>query len=147
MAEQENTKQNQEEPLGNFKKPRKITVSRRETLLNNLKGATVCGIIAQIFAILALLAVLSGIYLVMFRKRFGLQAKTVRWTERERQIMLDTFFCLLGIGIADMSLVILLSGTAELERYQMLFGICIDGVLLMFLSEILHRTNILAMEE
>jgi len=64
MAEQENPKQNgQSEPLGNFKKPRKITVSRRETLLNNLKGATVPGILAQIFSVIALLQVLTGIYL------------------------------------------------------------------------------------
>ena len=60
--------------------------------------------------------------------------------------MLDTFLCLLGIGIADITAVILLSGTAELERYQMLYGICIDGVLMLFISEILHRTNILASE-
>ena len=64
MAEQVPEKQNTpEEPLGNFKKPRRITVSRRETLLNNLKGGTVFGIIAQILSILSLLAVLIGIYL------------------------------------------------------------------------------------
>lgn len=64
MAEQENVQQNSaQEPLGNFKKPKKITVSRRETLLNNLKGATVFGIIAQILSVLALLTVLSGIYM------------------------------------------------------------------------------------
>ena len=64
MAEQEQIKQNSpEEPLGNFKKPRRITVSRRETLLNNLKGGTVFGIIAQILSILALFVVLIGIYL------------------------------------------------------------------------------------
>ena len=60
--------------------------------------------------------------------------------------MLDTFLCLLGIGIADITAVIFLSGSAELERYQMLYGICIDGVLMLFISEILHRTNILASE-
>ena len=51
MAEQEPiTKNTPEEPLGNFKKPKRITVSRRETLLNNLKGGTVFGIIAQVLA-------------------------------------------------------------------------------------------------
>ena len=64
MAEQEQLRQNStEEPLGNFKKPRRITVSRHETLLNNIKGGTVFGIIAQILSILALLAVIIGIYL------------------------------------------------------------------------------------
>ena len=63
MAEQENVQENNtKQPLGNFRKPKKITVSRRETLLNNLKGATVFGIIAQVFSLLALLAVLVGIY-------------------------------------------------------------------------------------
>ncbi len=63
MAEQENVQENNtKQPLGNFRKPKKITVSRRETLLNNLKGATVFGIIAQVFSVLALLAVLVGIY-------------------------------------------------------------------------------------
>ena len=64
MAEQEPiTKNTPEEPLGNFKKPKRITVSRRETLLNNLKGGTVFGIIAQVLSIVALLIVLIGIYL------------------------------------------------------------------------------------
>ena len=93
------------------------------------------------------LVILVVIYYVLFRKRKGLQYRTQRWTNRERQIMLDTFLCMLGVGIADISAVILFSGTAELERYQMLYGICIDAVLLMFISEILHRTNILASEE
>ena len=64
MAEQEPiTKNTTEEPLGNFKKPKRITVSRRETLLNNLKGGTVFGIIAQVLSTVALLIVLIGIYL------------------------------------------------------------------------------------
>ena len=92
------------------------------------------------------LVILVIIYFVLFRKRRGLQYIVKRWTNRERQIMLDTFLCLLGIGIADITAVIILSGSAELERYQMLYGICIDGVLMLFISEILHRTNILASE-
>ena len=50
-------------------------------------------------------------------------------------------------GIAHLSAVICLSGTAELERYQMLFGVCIDGMLLLFIAEILHRLKILSEEE
>ncbi len=92
------------------------------------------------------LVILVIIYFVLFRKRRGLQFTVKRWSNRERQIMLDTFLCMLGIGIADITTVILLSGTSELERYQMLYGICIDGVLMLFISEILHRTNILASE-
>lgn len=92
------------------------------------------------------LVILVIIYFVLFRKRRGLQYMVKRWSNRERQIMLDTFLCMLGIGIADITAVILLSGTSELERYQMLYGICIDTVLMLFISEILHRTNILASE-
>lgn len=93
------------------------------------------------------LVILSAVYVILFRKQKGLTHKISRWTNRERQIMLDTFFCLLAAGIADIAVVIFLSGTAELERYQMLYGICIDGILMLFISEILHRTNVLAMEE
>lgn len=92
------------------------------------------------------LVIMSVVYVVLFRKQKGLTQKSVRWTNRERQIMLDTFFCLLAAGIADIATIIFMSGTAELERYQMLYGICIDGILMLFISEILHRTNILAME-
>ena len=53
-------------------------------------------------------------------------------------MMLDTFAMLLLAGIADISAIICLSGTVELERYAMFFGICIDGIILMFLAEILH---------
>ena len=93
------------------------------------------------------LVILAVVYFVLFRKVKGLQHKTMRWTERERQVMRDTFICLLFVGIADITAVIFMSGTAELERYEMLYGICIDGVILLFISEILHRTNVLAMEE
>ena len=40
-----------------------------------------------------------------------------------------------------------LSGTAELERYKMICGVCVDGMVLLFISEILHRLNILSSEE
>ena len=61
--------------------------------------------------------------------------------------MLDTFLMLALTGIAHLSAVICLSGTAELERYQMLCGVCIDGMLLLFIAEILHRLKILSEEE
>lgn len=93
------------------------------------------------------LVILLIIYLVLFRHRRGLQHFVLRWTERERQIMLDTFLCLLAIGIADITGVICQSGTAELERYQMLYSACVDGILLLFMAEILHRLNILSVEE
>ncbi len=90
------------------------------------------------------LAILLIVYLVLFRRQRGLQHFVLRWTARERQIMLGTFLCLLGIGIADITGVICQSGTAELERYQTLYSSCIDGMLLMFMAEILHRLNILS---
>lgn len=93
------------------------------------------------------LIILVIIYFVLFRRVRGLQRKTILWTERERQVMLDTFLCLLFIGIADITAVIFMSGTAELERYELLYSICIDGMILLFVSEVLHRTNILATEE
>ena len=93
------------------------------------------------------LLILLIIYWSLFRRRRGLQHFVVRWTLRERQIMLDTFLCLLAMGIAHMSVVICLSGTAELERYQIIYGACVDGLLLLFLAEILHRLNILSAEE
>lgn len=96
---------------------------------------------------LGFLAILSIAYWALFRRRRGLQHFVVRWTLRERQIMLDTFLCLLAIGIADISTVLCRSGTAELERYGMLYGVCVDGALLMFAAEILHRLNILSAED
>ena len=96
---------------------------------------------------LGFLAILAVAYYVLFRRRRGLQHFVVRWTLRERQIMLDTFLCLLAIGAADISTVLCLSGTAELERYGMLYGACVDGVLLLFMAELLHRLNILSAED
>ena len=93
------------------------------------------------------LVILGGIYWALFRKRRGLKAHDIKFTFRERQIMLDTFLMLALTGIAHLSAVICLSGTAELERYQMLFGVCIDGMLLLFIAEILHRLKILSEEE
>ena len=92
------------------------------------------------------LVLISVVYYVLFSPPRGLRRRR-SWSPRERQIMLDSFLCLLLMGMADISAVILLSGTAELERYQMLYGACIDGVLLLFVAEILHRLNILSAEE
>ena len=93
------------------------------------------------------LAILAIVYFVLFRKRRDLNPHKVRFTFRERQIMLDTFLLLLLTGIAHLTAIIALSGTAEMERYQMLCGICIDGMLLLFAAEILHRLHIFSAEE
>lgn len=92
---------------------------------------------------LGFLAIIGGAYLVLFRKKRANLVYANRRVYRIRQMMLDTFAMLPLIGIADVAAVICLSGTVELERYAMLFGICIDGMILMFLAEILHRLNIL----
>lgn len=129
--------------VGNFEKDPDVPERAKNELLifySNFKSNS----LPQTIGFLVILAI---IYLILFRKQRGLQFHVIRWTQRERQIMLDTFFCMLVIGIADITAVICLSGTAELERYQMLYGICIDSVIMLFISEILHRTNILASEE
>jgi len=95
---------------------------------------------------LGFLAILGGIYLALFRRKRASLVHAKRKEYRTRQLMLDTFFLLMLTGIADLAAVLCLSGTAELERYAMLFGICIDGMILMFLAEILHRLNILSGE-
>ena len=94
---------------------------------------------------LGFLAILGAIYLALFRKK-KTQAIQDRKAFRTRQLMLDTFALMLLIGLAEMTAVICLSGTAELERYAMLYSICIDGMVLLFLAEILHRLNILSEE-
>ena len=93
---------------------------------------------------LGFLAILGGVYWALFRKRRGIMAHDIKFTFRERQIMLDTFLMLGLTGIAHMGAVICLSGTAELERYRSIFGVCIDGMLLLFIAEILHRLKILS---
>ncbi|MBR6029720.1 MAG: hypothetical protein IKP40_11620 [Clostridia bacterium] len=93
------------------------------------------------------LLILMVVYWALFRKRRGLNPHSARWTFRERQIMLDTFIMLLVLGVAHLSAVIFLSGTAELERYQLLCGTCVDGMILLFIAEILHRLNILSSED
>ena len=47
----------------------------------------------------------------------------------------------------NITVIILKSGTAELERYQMTYGFCIDVMILLLLAEVLHRLNILSIEE
>lgn len=128
--------------VGNFEKTAGLPERARNPLLifySNTKSASLP-------KTLWFLMILSGGYLVLFRQRRGLQHKVQRFTPRERQIMLDTFFCLFAMGIVHISHVIVQSGTAELERYQALFSVCIDGMLLLFMAEILHRLNILSEE-
>ena len=94
---------------------------------------------------LGFLLILGAIYLGLFRKKKS-QAIQDRKAFRPRQLMLDTFALMMLIGLAEMTAVVCLSGTAELERYAMLYSICIDGMILLFLAEILHRLNILSEE-
>ena len=96
---------------------------------------------------LGFLAILGGVYWALFRKRRGMRHHQTKFSLRERQVMLDTFLMLILTGIAHLTAILMLSGTAELERYQMLCGVCIDGMLLLFIAEILHRLNILSAEE
>lgn len=133
MTEKDTLQQNKtEEPLGNFKKPRKITVSRRETLLNNLKGATVFGIIAQVFSILSLLAVIVGIYLsyrMHGRGGYGLGI-----------LMILSFFA------AAASLVLSLFGFRDHEKsrhYMERRSVIISAVVLVFLTVIFIRGIVL----
>ena len=93
------------------------------------------------------LVILLGAYWVLFRQRRGLQHFVTRWTFRERQIMLDTFLMLFLAGLAHLSGIIALSGTAELERYKMLCGACVDSMVLLFVSEVMHRLNTFSSEE
>ncbi len=93
------------------------------------------------------LVILAIVYWALFRRRRGLNPHQARFTFRERQIMLDTFLLLLFMGFAHLTAILALSGTAEMERYQMLCGICIDGMLLLFVAEILHRLHIFSAED
>ena len=129
--------------VGNYESATGLPERARNPLLtfySNFKGNTLP-------QTLGFLVILFAVYWGLFRRRRGLQHFVTHWTLRERQIMLDTFLCLLFIGIADISAIVFMSGTAELERYQTLYGVCVDGLLLMFISEILHRLNILGSEE
>ena len=58
----------------------------------------------------------------------------------------DFIYCSIGIYPHD-TMELEQNGTAELERYRMLYGACIDGVLLLFMAELLHRLNILSAED
>ena len=129
MEELENVQQNSEkEPLGNFKKPKKITVSRRETLLNNLKGATVFGIIAQVFSVLALFMVLAGIYLSYRMKGMGGYALGI--------------LMILAFVAAAASVVLSILGFRDHEKsrhYMERRSVIISGAVLIFLTVIFFR--------
>ena len=92
-------------------------------------------------------AILAVVYLLLFRKKTGPFKGKENFTAKERQIALDSFFTIMATGIIHISAILFISGTAELERYQMLYGSCIDCLILMFLAEILHRLKFLSDEE
>lgn len=48
--------------LGNLRAPKRITVSRRDTLINALRSSTVPGMIAQLTSVMAFIIVLIGIF-------------------------------------------------------------------------------------
>ena len=129
MAELEKIQKNsEEEPLGNFKKPKRITVSRRETLLNNLKGATVFGIIAQVLSVLALLAVLVGVYLSYRMEGRGGYALGI--------LMIISFFS------ASAALILSVFGFRDHEKsrhYMERRSVIISAVVLVFLTVIFIR--------
>ena len=127
--------------VGNYEKAAGLEERARNSLFTNYSEFR-SGSMPQT---LGFLAILGAIYLALFRKKKS-QAIQDRKVFRTRQLMLDTFGLMLLIGLAEMTAVICLSGTAELERYAMLYGICIDGMILLFLAEILHRLNILSEE-
>ncbi|MBR3437718.1 MAG: hypothetical protein IKG97_08195 [Lachnospiraceae bacterium] len=133
MAEQEPVKKEiAEEPLGNFKKPRRITVSRRETLLNNLKGGTVFGIISQILSVLALLAVFAGIYLSYKMKGRGGYVLGV--------LMIFSFIA------AASSIILSVFGFRDHEKsrhYMERRSVIISAVVLIFLTVIFIRGLVL----
>ena len=93
------------------------------------------------------LAILTVIYCLMFRQKSGPLRKEVPYNARERQIALDSFLAIMAMGVVHISGILVLSGTAELERYRMFFGSCVDCMILMFLAEILHRLKFLSDEE
>ena len=110
------------------------------TYYSNLKGNS----LPQTIGFLIILLI---VYWAMFRQRRGLRHHVTNWTFRERQIMLDTFLTMFFCIVVHLSGILLVSGTAELERYKMISSTCVDGMLLLFVSEILHRLNIISSEE
>ena len=96
---------------------------------------------------LGFIVLLAVIYMSLFRTRTGYQKHAVTYGVREKEVMIDTFITAIVMGIASITVIILKSGTAELERYQMTYGFCIDVMILLLLAEVLHRLNILSIEE
>ena len=96
---------------------------------------------------LGFIILLTVIYLSLFRTRTGFQKRAVNYGTREKEVMIDTFITAIAMGITSISIIILKSGTAELERYQLLYGFCIDVMIILLLAEVLHRLNILSIEE
>lgn len=62
---------------------------------------------------------------------------------RERQIGIDTFFLAFGIYFFHMTAIVILSGSAEMELYSLPAGLSTDMMILMILTDELHRMNFL----
>lgn len=69
--------------------------------------------------------------------------ESARRDQRGRRTTLTVFYLVIAIALFSMVSVILLSGTAELERYGMITGTCVDLCLYLMIAEVLHRLNIL----
>lgn len=54
--------QEEKKELKNLKKPKKIVISKRDTLVNDIKNGTAEGILSLVFAVLGVLLFLFGIY-------------------------------------------------------------------------------------
>ena len=49
--------------LTNLKKPRRIVISKRDTVLNDIKSGTAEGFLSMVFSILSVILFLAGIYI------------------------------------------------------------------------------------
>lgn len=82
------------------------------------------------------------IYVTSGRKLFGKRAHAQRWDY--------TYFmactCLMVIGMADMTYVILHSGDAQLVQYNIILGTVLDILFYFVVAEILHKLDILGDE-
>lgn len=53
---------NEKQELSNFKRPKRIVISKRDTIANDIKNGTVQGLIALIFSVLSVILFLVSIY-------------------------------------------------------------------------------------
>lgn len=129
--------------VGNYEQSLRLPERARNPLFilySNFKAST----LPRTLGFVVLLAV---IYLSLFRTHSGVQKNAVTYGIREKEVMIASFLTAIAMGIASLAVIILLSGTAELERYQMISGFCIDVMIILLLAEVLHRLNILSIEE